>query len=364
VKFSLPSLSFNSNSIVGLDIGSSTVKAVELSIKGKGRDFDLTHLGVAKLPSESIVQGAFLNSSAIVDTVREAIDNAKIRTKNVAVAVSGHSVIVKKVNLPMMSRDELDEQIRWEAEQYIPFDVNEVNLDFQILNDGESEDSAGQMGVLLVAAKKDLIDDYVQVITEAGLVPAVVDVASFAVENAFNSNYDSAPEDVVALVNIGAEVVNINILANGIPAFTRDITTAGNQYTEEIQKALSVTFDEAERIKLGGRARDESQDVVPQEVEQAMQSVSETVIGEISRSLDFFGATTADSNIGRVVLSGGGAMVAGLEKAFHERTGLPVEIMNPFSRMAPSSKFESEFLDEMGPSLGVGVGLAMRRVSS
>ena len=364
MKFSLPSLSFNSNSIVGLDIGSSTVKAVELSIKGKGRDFDLTHLGVAKLPSESIVQGAFLNSSAIVDTVREAIDNAKIRTKNVAVAVSGHSVIVKKVNLPMMSRDELDEQIRWEAEQYIPFDVNEVNLDFQILNDGESEDSAGQMGVLLVAAKKDLIDDYVQVITEAGLIPAVVDVASFAVENAFNSNYDSAPEDVVALVNIGAEVVNINILANGIPAFTRDITTAGNQYTEEIQKALSVTFDEAERIKLGGRARDESQDVVPQEVEQAMQSVSETVIGEISRSLDFFGATTADSNIGRVVLSGGGAMVAGFEKAFHERTGLPVEIMNPFSRMAPSSKFESEFLDEMGPSLGVGVGLAMRRVSS
>jgi type IV pilus assembly protein PilM len=364
VKFSLPSLSFNSNSIVGLDIGSSTVKAVELSIKGKGRDFDLTHLGVAKLPSESIVQGAFLNSSAIVDTVREAIENAKIRTKNVAVAVSGHSVIVKKVNLPVMSRDELDEQIRWEAEQYIPFDVNEVNLDFQILNDGESEDSGGQMGVLLVAAKKDLIDDYVQVITEAGLVPAVVDVASFAVENAFTSNYDSAPEDVVALVNIGAEVVNINILANGIPAFTRDITTAGNQYTEEIQKALSVTFDEAERIKLGGRARDDSQDVVPQEVEQAMQSVSDTVIGEISRSLDFFGATTADSNIGRVVLSGGGALVAGFEKAFHERTSLPVEIMNPFSRMAPSSKFESELLEEMGPSLGVGVGLAMRRVSS
>jgi type IV pilus assembly protein PilM len=364
VKFSLPSLSSNSNSVVGLDIGSSTVKAVELSLKNKGRDFDLTHLGVAKVPSESIVQGAFLNSSAIVDTVREAIENAKIRTKNVAVAVSGHSVIVKKVNLPLMSRDELDEQIRWEAEQYIPFDVNEVNLDFQILNDGESEESGGQMGVLLVAAKKDLIDDYVQVITEAGLIPAVVDVASFAVENAFTSNYESAPEDVVALVNIGAEVVNINILADGIPAFTRDITTAGNQYTEEIQKALSVTFDEAERIKLGGRAQDDSQDVVPQEVEQAMQSVSETVIGEISRSLDFFGATTADSSISRVVLSGGGAKVAGFEKAFHERTGLPVEIMNPFSRMVPSSKFEPELLDEMGPALGVGVGLAMRRVSS
>jgi type IV pilus assembly protein PilM len=364
VKFSLPSFSFNSDSVVGLDIGSSAVKAVELSIKGKNKEFELARLGVAKLPSEAIVQGAFLNSGAIVETVREAIENAKIRTKNVAAAVSGHSVIVKKVNLPAMTRDELDEQIRWEAEQYIPFDVNEVNLDFQILDDGSSGEGDGQMEVLLVAAKKDLIDDYVQVITEAGLVPAAIDVAAFAVENAFEANYDISPDEVIALVNIGAQVVNINILSEGTPAFTRDITTAGNQYTEEIQKALSVSFDEAERIKLGGRRTDDSQEVVPQEVEQAMQSVSETVIGEISRSLDFFGATTADSHIGRVVLSGGGASVAGFEKAFHERTGLPVEIMNPFSRMAPSSKFEPELLEELAPALGVGVGLALRRVGS
>jgi type IV pilus assembly protein PilM len=148
VKFALPSFSFNSDSIVGLDIGSSSVKAVELAFKGKGKDFELTHLGTAKLPSESIVQGAFLNSGAIVDTVREAIENGKIRTKNISAAVSGHSVIVKKVNLPSMTRDELDEQIRWEAEQYIPFDVNEVNLDFQILDSGEAGDGDGQMEVL------------------------------------------------------------------------------------------------------------------------------------------------------------------------------------------------------------------------
>jgi len=364
VKFALPSISFNSNAIVGLDIGSSSVKAVELALKGKGREFELTHLGVARLPSESIVQGAFLNSAAIVDTVREAVENGKIRAKNVAAAVSGHSVIVKKVSLPAMTRDELDEQIRWEAEQYIPFDVNEVNLDFQILDAGHEGGSGGQMEVLLVAAKKDLIDDYVQVITEAGLVPTVIDVAAFAVENAFEANYTTAPDEIVALVNIGAQVVNINILSRGSPAFTRDITTAGNQYTEEIQKTLSVSFDEAERIKLGGRKSDDSQDVVPQEVEHAMQSVTETVIGEISRSLDFFAATTADSRISRVVLSGGGASVAGFEKAFHDRTGLPVEIMNPLSRMVPSSKFEPEFLEEMAPALGVGVGLALRRVSS
>jgi type IV pilus assembly protein PilM len=358
VKFSLPG--FKSQSIVGLDVGSSSIKAVELSKKSKGKNFDLTHLGVAQVPAEAIVQGAFLNSSAITEAIQEAIENAKIKTNNVAAAVCGHSVIVKKVSLPQMTRDELDEQIRWEAEQYIPFDVNEVNLDFQIL---ETSDSEGQMDVLLVAAKKDLIDDYVQVIREAGLTPVAVDVAGFAIENAFEINYDTAPDDVIALVNIGAQVVNINIMAGGVPCFTRDITTAGNQYTEEIQKALSISFEEAERIKLGGQGTD-SQDVVPQEVEQAMQSVTETVIGEISRSLDFYAATTAESRINKVYLSGGSAKVSGLEAAFHERTGLDVETLNPLSRMLPSDRFDQEYLDDMSAALSVGVGLALREADA
>jgi len=355
----LPFSGFSSKSIVGLDIGSCSVKAVELTPKGK--DFELTHLGIAPLPAEAIVQGAFLNSSAIVEAIREAIRNAKIKTQNVAAAVSGHSVIVKRVNLPSMTREELDEQIRWEAEQYIPFDVNEVNLDFQIL---DPDGTDGQMDVLLVAAKKDLIDDYVQVISEAGLSPTVIDVAAFAVENAYEANYNAQSEEVVALINIGAQVVNINVVCSGIPTFTRDITTAGNQYTEEIQKALSVSFDEAERIKLGGKRGEQSQEVVPHEVEQAMQQVTETVIGEISRSLDFYGATTADSRIQKVVLSGGSANVAGFRAAFQERTGHHVEIMNPLARMLPSSKFEPDYLEEVAPSLGVGVGLALRRLGS
>jgi type IV pilus assembly protein PilM len=359
VKLSLPK--FGSKSIIGLDIGSSSVKAVEIATKGKSKDFELTHLGVAPLPPEAIVQGAFLNSSAIVDAIREAVEKAKIKTKQVAAAVSGHSVIVKRVSLPAMTREELDEQIRWEAEQYIPFDVNEVNLDFQILDD---EGGEGQMDVLLVAAKKDLIDDYVQVIGEAGLTPAVVDVAAFAVENTYEANYDAEGDQVVALVNIGAQVVNINVIANGIPTFTRDITTAGNQYTEEIQKALSISFEEAERIKLGGRREEDSQEVVPQEVEHAMQTVTDTVIGEIGRSLDFYGATSAESRIEKVYLAGGSAKVAGFKEAFQERTGHDVEILNPLNRMVPSSKFEPEFLDEMAPALGVGVGLALRRVDS
>jgi len=346
-------------SMVGLDIGSSCVKAVELTPKGKRGEFELTHLGVAKLPAEAIVQGAFLNSGAIADAVRQAIENGKIKSKHVAAAVCGHSVIVKKVSLPTMTREELEEQIRWEAEQYIPFDVNEVNLDFQIMDSNGTE---GQMDVLLVAAKKDLIDDYVQVINEAGLTPATIDVAAFAVENVFEANYDIKPDEVVALVNIGAQVVNINIVAEGVPAFTRDITTAGNQYTEEIQKALSISFDEAERIKLGESGSGESRDVVPAEVEQAMRNVTETVIGEISRSLDFFAATTADSRIERVVLSGGGSKVAGFEAAFREKTGLTVETLNPLKRIQPHSKLDPQMLEDLAPMLGVGIGLAMRRV--
>ena len=344
-------------SIVGLDIGSSSVKVAECAIKGKSAE--LVKVGVAPLPSEAIVQGAFLNSGAITDAIGEALSAADIKTKTVATAVSGHSVIVKKISLPTMTRDELEESISWEAEQYIPFDINEVNLDFQIMEGSEVE---GQMDVLLVAAKKDLIDDYVHVITDAGLTPSIIDVAAFAVENAFDANYDSDPDEVVALVNIGSQVVNINIVTGGSPAFTRDISTGGSVYTEEIQKALSVSWDEAERIKIGGVGPEESQDVVPQEVEDAMRNVTETVLGEISRSLDFFAATAAESRIGRVVLSGGGANVSGLEAAFQGKTNLPVERFNPFARVTPSPKLDTAFLEEAGPSLAVSLGLALRRM--
>lgn len=355
----LPFRMGKSKSLVGLDIGSSSVKAVELAVKPKG--LELLHLGVAKLPPEAIVQGAFLNAGAITEAVREAIDAGGIKTKTVATAVSGHSVIVKKISLPTMTREELEESIRWEAEQYIPFDINEVNLDFQILHTGEQE---GQMDVLLVAAKKDLIDDYVHVITDAGLRPAVLDVAAFAVENAFEGNYQVPANEVVALVNVGSQTVNINILAKGAPAFTRDISTGGNAFTEEIQKALSVSWEEAERIKIGGRAREESHDVVPHEVEQAVRGVTENVIGEISRSLDFFAATAADSRISRVMVAGGGSRVSGFESVFQGKTNLPVARLNPLERVVSTHKIDADLLEEWGPSLAVAVGLAMRRVEA
>lgn len=358
MKLSLPGF-FGKPSVVGLDIGSSSVKALELVMAGRDKGFELKKLGTAPLPPESIVQGAFLNSGSIADAIREAIGSGGITTKEVAIAVSGHSVIVKKVSLAVQGHEELADSIQWEAEQYIPFDVNEVHLDFQILDTSEGE---GQMDVLLVAAKRDLVDDYVQVIREAGLIPVCIDVAAFAVENAYELNYEASPEESVALVNVGAQVVNINVIQQGVPAFTRDITTGGNQYTEEIQKTLSISFEDAERVKLGGKPEDQSTDVVPAEVEQAIQGVTSTVVEEIGRSLDFFTATSAESRISRVMLSGGGATISGFGDAFRERTGIEVEFMNPLSRMLPSKHFDPDYLAEIAPSLSVGIGLAMRRV--
>ncbi len=345
---------------LGVDIGAGSVKALEIAVQGKEKGFALKGAGVCTMPHEAIVQGAFLDSGAIVETIQEAVRATGSRTKDVVVAVSGHSVIVKKVSLPSMSRAELEQQIQWEAEQYIPFDVNEVNLEFEIL---ESPGDEAQMEVLLVAAKKDLIDDYMQVVADAGLNLLAIDVASFALANAYEINYEVRPESVVALVNIGAQGVNINVLQGGVPSFTRDIATGGGEYTQEIQKALSVSFEEAERIKRGENVTAEGQEIVPQEVEHAMRSVTDTLVNEITRSLDFFAATEADSQIGKILLSGGGARVVGLARAFEEKTGLEVEILNPLSRMLPTEKFEAGFLEELAPSLGVGIGLAARRVN-
>ena len=350
-----------SKGMLGLDIGSSSIKLVEMSSGSKG--MELLKLGVAPLPPDAIVQGDFLNVSAIVDGIREAVSMSGTSLKDVATSVSGHSVIVKRINLPKMTREELEESLAWEAEQYIPFDVSEVNLDFQILGYGDGSETEDTMDILLVAVKKELISNYTAAIVEAGLNPCIVEVAGFSVENAFEANYDPEPDAAVALVNVGSQVVNINVVINGSPAFTRDIATGGSQYTEEIQKSLSIGYEEAERMKKGddGASGATSQDVIPQEVEQAMRGVTDVLVGEIMRSLDFFSATSEDAQIKRIMLSGGSAKVIGFQSAFQERTNIPVEIMDPLARVTPSKFFDPEYLSEVGPSLGVGVGLALRK---
>jgi len=353
-----------SKSAIGLDIGSSFIKVLEL--QPKGNSWSLVNFGMTKLPPEAIVDGALMNSSIIVEAIRDLIRKNHIRTKEVVTSVSGHSVIVKKINLPVMTMEELEESIHWEAEQYIPFDINDVNndvnIDVQIL--GKPAEDANQMEVVLVAAKKDMINDYVAILQEAGLSPVVIDVDSFAIENMFEVNYELPAEETVVLVNVGASIININVLKNGYTAFTRDITLGGNQYTEEIQKQLSVSYEEAEALKVGGGIVRDSQAVVPEEVEGIIQAVNENVATEIQRSLDFYAATSTEDRIRRVYLSGGSARVPGLTRTIRDKTGVDVEVINAFRKVEINERqFDIAFLNEVAPMASVAVGLALRRAA-
>ena len=341
---------------VGLDIGSSGVKLVQLKEKKGG--YSLVAYGTAPLPPEAIVDGSLMNSAAIVQAIQELIASQKVKTREVAIGVRGHSVIIKKISMPRMTQEELDESILWEAEQYIPYDVKDVNIDTQILT--PEGDAAGQMDVLLVAAKKDMINDYSSVCAEAGLTATVVDVDAFAVQNAFEASYELSPTDTVVLINVGATVANINILSRGITTFTRDITMGGNAFTEEIQKQLSISYDEAEALKVGGQG--ETDAVVPQEVERVIQGVAEQMGGEIQRSLDFFASSAADARISRVYLSGGTARIPALFKVIEARAAVPVEILNPFKNIEiDNRKFDAATILAGAPAAAVGVGLALRR---
>jgi type IV pilus assembly protein PilM len=347
---------------LGLDIGSNSVKLIQLrEQRRRGQvGFVLHSFGMKPLPPEAIVDGALMNSTAIVQAIQELIGELKIKQREAAIGVSGHSVIIKKISMPRMSQDELEESIQWEAEQYIPFDVKDVNIDTQILG-SDAGDAAGQMDVLLVAAKKDMINDYTTVVSEAGLSPVVVDVDAFAVQNTFGANYAFPDKETLVLINAGASVVNINIVSNGMTVFTRDVTIGGNQFTEEIQKQLNISYDEAEALKVGG-GRQDSDAVVPQEVERVMASVADQVAGEIQRSLDFYAGTAADAIFSKVFLSGGTAKIPALFKTIEARVGVPVEILNPFKNIeVDARKFDPAFIAEVAPIAAVAVGLALRK---
>ena len=242
-----------SKAVVGLDIGSSAVKAVELKPSGKG--FKVTAFAIEPVPPDSIVDGAIIDGTAVADAIRRLFENKAFKTKEVAASLSGNAVIVKKISLPVMTEAELAESIYWEAEQYIPFDIQDVNLDYQILDAGRGPDSKGTMDVLLVAAKKEKIADYMGVITQAGRTAVVVDVDAFALQNAYETNYGLEPQSVVVLLNAGASAININILAGEQSVFTRDISSGGNAYTEAVQKELNLPFESAEHAEEGRSRR-------------------------------------------------------------------------------------------------------------
>jgi type IV pilus assembly protein PilM len=337
--------------LVGLDIGSHSVKAVEMK-PGKGETWQLTTIGLEYLPPEAIVDGQIMDSTSVIDAIQRLFSEYKIKTTEVATSISGSSVIVKKIQLPAMSEQELAESIHWEAEQYIPFDIQEVNLDYQVLDAGAA---GGNMDILLVAAKKDKINDYQSVITQAGRNPVVMDVDAFALQNAYEMNYGVEPGRVVAMVNIGASQANINVVRGEMSIFTRDITTiGGNLYTDAIKKDLNVSFEQAENMKQGGENAES--------VAGILRSVTDTVLLEIQKTFDFFKATTSEDRIDRIVLSGGSARIPGLSDAIGERFDTRVEIFNPFQNMTYSPKdFDAEFLAEVGPACAIAVGLAMRK---
>ncbi len=341
--------------VIGLDIGSSSIKLVEL---GESKNaYKLQNLGIAPLPPEAIVDGALMDSVTIIDTIRELIANTKAKTKDVITSVSGHSVIVKKITLPLMSDSELEESIQWEAERYIPFDINEVNIDFQIF--GSSSVNPEVMDVVLVAAKKDIINDYVSVIIESGLNPVIIDVDSFAIENMLSVNYEMEKDETVAMANVGASITNINILKNNMTAFTRDIFKGGNQITEEIQRQLHIDYEEAEKIKVGSKIDATSQSII----QEVLKSASESLAIEIGNSIEFFQSTTTYEKISKLYLSGGGSKIKDFDIVLQQQIGIPVEIVNPFKKIEYSEKnFDLEYLREIGPMMAVGVGLATRKV--
>lgn len=341
--------------IVGLDIGSSSIKLVELKEGKKG--YRLHSLALSPLPPEAIVDGALMDSVTIIDAIKDLIGQAKTKTKSAVTSVSGHSVIVKKITLPFMTEAELEESIQWESERYIPFDINDVNIDFQIL--GSDAENPDVMEVILVAAKKDIINDYVSVIMEAGLNPVIVDVDAFALENMLAINYDLEKGESVAIANVGASITSINILKNNVSAFTRDIFKGGNQVTEEIQRQLHIDFEEAEKIKVGSKMEGISQPVIQKVLKEACESLAI----EIGNSLDFFQSASTYEKIGKLYLSGGGSKVKDFDILLQQQIGIPVEMINPFKKIEFSEKhFDLEYMREIGPAMAVGVGLASRKV--
>ena len=346
-----------SRTVVGLDIGSSAVKAVEL--KAAGKAYRVAAFGTQPVPPDSIVDGAIIDAGAVADAIRRVFESNKaFKAKEVCASLSGNAVIVKKITLPVMTQSELDESIYWEAEQYIPFDVQDVNLDYQILDSGTGPESRGSMEVLLVAAKKEKIGDYTGVIAQAGRTPVIVDVDAFALQNAYETNYGLEPGQVVVLLNAGASAININILQGDQSVFTRDISMGGNAYTEAVQKELDLPFEAAEQLKKGTPV----DGATFEEARPVLRAVTENVLLEIHKTFDFFKATASSDQIHRIVLSGGASRVDGFREMLQDRFDTPVEDFDPFRTVTWDAKKLAGDPAEAAATAAVAVGLALRRV--
>src|SRR5262245_1647355 len=337
--------------LVGLDIGSSGVKAVELTKVKKG--YELTGFAYESLGPDFVVDGAIMDAPAVAESIRRM--TGKFKPKNVATGVSGHSVIVKRVVVPAASKEEVEASIQFDAEQYIPFEITEVNLDYQVVGPGTTSSEEPGIEVVLVAAKKDKIQNHTDVISMAGRNPEIVDIDAFALQNAYEANYIQVPHATVALLNIGASLMNINITKGGMPLFVRDVSVGGNQYTDILQKELQLNFQEAEDLKLGKTAGSEAEIVHP-----LLESITEMLITEVQKTFDFFRETYPSETIGQVLISGGTSHMRGLAERIQATFSCPTGVLDPFRSIAISPKLNAGEVAFHGPALAVAVGLALR----
>ena len=337
--------------LVGLDIGSSSVKAVELARKGPG--YELVSLGIEPLGQDVVVDGSIMDALMVSSAIKKVVAENKIKVKEVSTSVSGHSVIVKRITLGATTDAEVASAIHYEAQQHIPFDVGDVNLSYQVMGPA----AGGGTEVMMVAAKREKILNHTNVLSQAGRLPVVVDIDSLALQNAFEANYDPQPGALVALLNIGASTMNINILRDGTPLFTRDISVGGNQYTDTLQKELDLSFDDAERLKQGHLL----QNVAVGAAAPHLRTVSEILLLEIQKTFDFFRQTTSPENIQAIYLAGGTAKVAGLLELLKEEFNVPIEMMDPFRNVNINpSRFDVGYTAEVAPRMCVAMGLALR----
>ena len=335
-------------SSIGLDIGSGFVKVVE--VDHSGDQPEVVRVAMRPLLPDAIVEGEIMDYGLVADTVRGLFQETGMKGADVVTAVGGHDVIIKKIEMDRMKESDAREVIRWEAEQHVPFDIKSVEIDFQILN---PHDDGLQMEVLLVAAKRELVDNKVALLQDAGVSPRVIDVDAFALHNAFEHNYPDHRDGIVALVNVGHETTNVNILENGVPILTRDISFGSRKIREDLQRERGLTAEQAEDVVQAREVIDDLDLFVS-------QSAEEVAVG-IERASAFLMTRDDGASLGRIFLSGGGARIPGMARALGQRMSVETELVNPFERVPVQPSAASGFsIDEAAPMLLLPLGLALR----
>jgi type IV pilus assembly protein PilM len=375
--------------VVGLDIGSSQVKAVELRKSGKG--LELARLGVADVypNGDRAAAGSSDLFSLKVNAIQSALQKGRITAKHAISAVSGESIIVRYIQLPEMPEAELKAALRWEAEEYIPFAIDEVNLDSVVLGPSAVQ---GKVDVLLVSARKDLVNEHVQMVRGAGLIPIIVDVEGFAFLNCFEATYKPAVNECVCLVHIGAEVTNINVYVGNTSRFSRDIGIAGNSLTDAISQKCGLPYLRAEELKrkVGAASPDRGDEETGGDDSELISSIRGAVqritgsdlgddspettaskaimntlsqlVSEVRRSIQFFESQAGGATIQRVIIGGGSSRLKNLPKFLQSELDIAVELFDPLRGIAVSKDIDTELLDAHREQLSAAIGLALRKV--